>query len=523
MITVPYTPARLMAALAFSVVLAACGGGGSSDGGSTPRSNAGAPTPPASGPTPPASGPTPPASNPTPPASNPMPPGSSPMPPAPNPVPSGYTSISMLIQQAVKNVNYFVQTVKAATTDEVTITLPTNANISVGDTIKVKGDTEIRWKIAQNADQTIGTRALPGSGEPGISFTPQASAFPENWWFVASSANGRKLAAVANSSFLRVPGTPPTGAIWTSMDAGVTWAERPDSSAHAWAAIASSSDGTYLAAVESGDKIFISTNSGANWRQQDVALASGFFVSVAVSASGQYMAAVALGGLIYTSENFGDTWLPSASVRDWRSIASSADGKNMVAVAYTDEAGPPTVQPVYPVYTSTDFGRTWAPSGLQTFNFAYRVASSSDGTKLVMGERYGNLYTSADSGATWTNSGIPGINFNAVASSADGNTFAAVRPDGNVYLSTNSGSTWVPRERVRLWRGVALSADGNQVVAAANNGVIYRSLSNRTGYGTTGSVTGGQTNEIGLRYLGDGLFDVIASPPPIGTGFTIAN
>ena len=35
-------------------------------------------------------------------------------------------------------------------------------------------------------------------------------------------------------------------------------------------------------------------------------------------------------------------------------------------------------------------------------------------------------------------------------------------------------------------------------------------------YGTTGSVTGGQTNELTLRYLGDGLFDVTSGS---GTGY----
>ena len=119
-----------MTAFALTALLAACGGGG---GGESTNAGAGAQN------TAPVSG-----------ASS-------------NPVPAGFEPITTLAKQAVANAKYFVQTVKTMVTDEVVIALPTT--IAVGGTVVVKGDTDIRWKLAQSAGQTIGTRALPGGVE----------------------------------------------------------------------------------------------------------------------------------------------------------------------------------------------------------------------------------------------------------------------------------------------------------------------------------------------------------------------
>lgn len=235
-------------------------------------------------------------------------------------------------------------------------------------------------------------------------------------------------------------------------------------------------------------------------------------------------------GKIYTWEQTGTNafgagpWVARATVRNGRSIASSETGRNMVAVAYTDEssAGPRLPEPLY---SSTDFGVTWTPS-TQKFESGYRVASSRDGKKLIMAERFGKVYTSTDAGINWVAS--PGLDhgFYAVASSADGSTLLAVAPndvtsgvvrDGKLRVSTDSGATWKERASIGLWRGAAMSADGNLLFAGINNGVIYRSTSNRTTPGTTGFVGGRQTNDITLRYLGNGLFDATSATGPAFT------
>ena len=188
-----------------------------------------------------------------------------------NPVPAGFEPITTLAKQAVANAKYFVQTVKAMVSDEVVIALPTT--IAVGRTVVVKGDTDIHWKLAQSAGQTIGTRALPGGVEPGLTFSPQQST-TQNWWFVASSASGQKLAAVANNfTGLQAPGSSANGSVWTSADAGATWTERTAPGNAPWSSIASSTDGTKLVAVGLGTQIWTSDDSGVTWIARGPALA----------------------------------------------------------------------------------------------------------------------------------------------------------------------------------------------------------------------------------------------------------
>ena len=498
--------ARLVTAFALTALLVACGGGGGGE-----SSNAGGG-----------------AANGTPNA-----PGGSGQGASANPVPAGFEPITTLVKQAVANAKYFVQTIKAAATDEVVIALPTT--IPVGGTVVVKGDTDIRWKLAQNAGQTMGTRALPGSVEPGLAFSPQQSP-TQNWWFVASSASGQKLAAVANNfAGLQAPGATARGAVWTSADAGATWTERTVLGDAPWSSIASSADGTKLAAVGVGTQIWTSGDSGMTWV---AGATSRSWDSVTMSADGSRIAAATLetnagsgDGRIYTLAQapgaaFGDgTWTERGEVQMWRSIASSADGKNLVAAAH--RVGATSAQPG--VFTSDNYGVTWTPRSTLAVS-AYRVASSADGKNLAMAERFGKIYTSSNFGVTWT-AGTSEGGFNSVASSADGSVLLAVQANGNssvegptvqpgrtgkLLVSTDAGATWTQRATRNWWRGAAVSADGNRLVGAVNVGQIHVSTSNRSSYGTAGSITGGQTNELTLRYLGDGLFDVTNAA---GTGY----
>jgi hypothetical protein len=413
----------------------------------------------------------------------------------------------------------------------VVATLPVESAVKAGDTLTLRGESNNSWRIGQGAGQIIGTRKLGGT-EPGLDASWIQQPEPaHNWWFVASTSSGNKLAAVANN-FLTAPGAPRLGSVYTSADAGATWTERTAAGNRAWASIASSADGTKLAAVASDlSSIWTSADSGNNW-QEKTASGQRFWVSITMSIDGSRMAAVALGdgtaaddGKIYTwAQSAGNAfgagpWTARTPSRNWRSIASSADGSKLVAAVYNDALD---AQP--PIYLSSDFGVTWAPSpawpvGQPDTHSFYRVASSQDGTKLAAAERFGKIYTSSDSGLSWT-ARTPDGGFNSIAMSSDGNTVVAVQPvssdplGGQIHISTDGGATWALRQKAKSWRSAALSADGNRIVAAVNNGGIYTSTSNRTTPGTAGGITGGQTNELQLRYLGDGLFDATSASGP---------
>jgi hypothetical protein len=161
---------------------------------------------------------------------------------------------------------------------------------------------------------------------------------------------------------------------------------------YAWNAVASSADGTKVAAVASFDE-------------------SGLF------------------GPIYTSIDCGATWMPTTAPADfWQSIASSADGTKLVAASGNNWGSG-----VWggAVYISPDSGTTWMQTSAPTHDWV-SVASSADGTKLAAASSIGPIYTSSDSGATWTWADPPAEPWQAIASSADGSGLLAVASEGPI-------------------------------------------------------------------------------------------
>jgi photosystem II stability/assembly factor-like uncharacterized protein len=279
------------------------------------------------------------------------------------------------------------------------------------------------------------------------------------WSSIASSSDGTKLAAVTV-----------TGSIYTSTDSGATWTEQMAAGSRDWSSIASSSDGTKLAAAVDGGSIYTSTDSGATWTEQTAA-GSRDWQSIASSSDGTKLAAVVEHSSIYTSTDSGATWTErtDAGERYWKSIASSSDGTKLTAVtAYGGS-----------IYTSTDSGATWTEQTAAGSRYWSSIASSSDGTKLAAAVEGGSIYTSTDSGATWTERTDAGERYwEYITSSSDGTKLAAAPDEGYIYTSTDSGATWTERTDAgnREWRYVASSNDGTKLTAVtAYGGSIYTS------------------------------------------------
>lgn len=100
------------------------------------------------------------------------------------------------------------------------------------------------------------------------------------------------LAAVVN-------GAPFGGGIYTSTNAGASWTQTSAPSER-WSCIASSSDGSKLAAVcFSG--VYTSTNAGVSWTQTS-APSNASWSSIASSSDGTQLVAGIVGGGIWTAE-----------------------------------------------------------------------------------------------------------------------------------------------------------------------------------------------------------------------------
>lgn len=268
------------------------------------------------------------------------------------------------------------------------------------------------------------------------------------------------------------------GANWTPSSAPAT----------NWSSIASSADGTRLAAVVSGGGIYTSTNSGATWTPTSAAIARWY--SIASSADGTRLAAVqGEGGYICTSTNSGATWTTNFSAPNelWMSIASSADGTRLVAGAWQG------------IYTSTNSGGDWTPTSTPGV-FWYAVASSADGMRLAAAANGGGISTSTNGGTTWTPTSAPATNWYSLASSADGTRLTAGVTGGGLYTSTNSGVTWLPASVTGTnWYSLASCADGTRLAAVNSGGGIYTSA------GATNNLLPGTTYHyqlVGLNNAG---------------------
>src|SRR5438445_352213 len=246
-----------------------------------------------------------------------------------------------------------------------------------------------------------------------------------------------------------------------------------------WNAVASSVDVRKLVAVSGARRIYRSANSGLSWADFGAPTTNWYYV--ASSADGNKLYAVG-GGQLYTWP-FATTWAAtSAPLTNWSYIASSVDGSKLVAVAggnfgFGAQYGPA------PIYSSTNSGATWRATSAPD-EYWYSVASSADGIKLVAvaggSSASGPIYTSTNSGTTWMQSSAPSTNWQAVASSSDGAKLVAAAyafsngAPATIYISVDSGGTWwATAAPDRNWQAVASSADGSKLAAVASGGEIF--------------------------------------------------
>jgi photosystem II stability/assembly factor-like uncharacterized protein len=373
---------------------------------------------------------------------------------------------------------------------------------------------------------------------------------------VAISADGSRLAAVAPD------------AVWASQDGGASWVQPPsyvslvsvampadgsrlvgvDNSAQVYASsdlgsswisswgpaehlqvIRGSRDGTRLVTTAAGGGIYISTNSGSSWLNVSEPQVLGLPTSaptanwraIACSADGTNLVAceapvAALdSGQIYVSHNCGADWtLTSAPLARWTALASSADGAKLVAAA--GGARGPDSNPTYysgPIFSSADFGQSWTQTSAPLGPWC-SVACSTNGNRLLAATYDGAIYVSSDAAVTWTQTSVPSNSWAAVAVSADGLRLAAAPGSGPVYLSTNAGSAWTSvgltnapywtawstnLSSLFWWNALAMSADGSKLAVGGKEDLFIS-----TDAGATWRQAPSQQMEQSIAFSADG-------------------
>ncbi|MCX7046093.1 MAG: hypothetical protein NTX50_11485 [Candidatus Sumerlaeota bacterium] len=377
--------------------------------------------------------------------------------------------------------------------DTAVFTLPSWL-MSAGDIVRLNGVGTGGWKIAQYGGQKI---SLDGLNIPAHNDVWASRGPNEQWTSIASSADGTKLAAC---TFY--------GKVYTSSDSGASWTLKLDSPEY-FLAIASSADGAHLIAGENlgTGYILISSDSGTNWTAAMTDM-SRPWQAVASSADGAKLAACAYPGHMFTSVDSGANWTESLTDanRNWRCLASSANGAALAA----------GVSPGH-IWISVDSGASWTETMTDMDRGWGSIASSADGKKLVAygyEAPYHIVFTSNDSGATWITRMKTSAALLSVACSADGTKLAVGADTGHVFMSSDSGITWIERmtDSDRIWPGCAFSADGMKLAACTgyySAGPIYTSSAypmSETTLGISGYLSGGKGSAVELQYIGGDTF-----------------
>ena len=391
----------------------------------------------------------------------------------------------------------------------VSITLPQSP--VAGDVVRVV-DSGSGWRLLQNSNQVVVAEEL------GVRATARhwtKTDADHQWSSVASSDDGTKLAAVALG--VRDRG----GQIWVSTNAGLKWgAVGPR---RYWTSCALSADGVTMAAAAAFGKLYLSTNSGQTWQSHDV---HRNWTGIACSADGRNLVAVdngtnVEGGFIYISKDRGESWTPTEHHRTWHFVDSSADGK--VLAACVGEANVKGDMAFGYVYVSRDGGVTWkacltdAPrrwTGVAISGDGRVLCAINDNARVAPG---GQFFVSLDGGETWNGRGPTQIWCRLGMAKSAGTIVAAVRtrPDEiqQLSISHDLGETWHSMGLRVTWTDLASSADGRRWIASAGHSKpgresgLYQSLPT-TQPGAHGAITGAAGTEVELQYAGNGQFRI---------------
>ena len=395
----------------------------------------------------------------------------------------------------------------------------TNWNNLVTNWVQTSAPNENWYSMASSSDGTKLAAVVYGGGiytsaNAGVSWT-QTGAPSNHWCYLASSADGTKLAACG--WYDTVSGLTETfypGGIYTSANSGGTWSLTSAPSQDYWTGLVSSSDGTKLAASTGPPRVFYtSANSGGTWSgSTPTYLFDGdvweiIFTAITASTNGTLLAGCGEGNGIYTSANAGVSWTQtSAPNENWYALASSSDGTKLAAVV--SGGG---------IYTSTNTGVSWTQTSAPSENW-YAIASSSDGTKLAAVVYGGGIYTSTNTGVSWTQTGAPGENWVAVATSSDGTKLAATAYGGGIYTADATVSFILPAAIFSFVPTNGLA--GTQVTIMGTN---FEYVSAVLFNGATAAFTSISSNQITAIVPNNAISGPVSVSTPAGTAVSTNN
>jgi hypothetical protein len=284
------------------------------------------------------------------------------------------------------------------------------------------------------------------------------------------SSDGKKIAAAILG-----------GAILRSSDGGSSW-QSTGSGNGQWSCIAGNSTGSVLVSAERDyGRAIISRDGGSTWTTIS-AVGNGNWTAATSSSNGSVLALAYSGSNLSISTDSGVTWNQRGESTYWSCLASSADGKTLVAGAASSYSGGGSL------YISTDSGTNWSAldgAGLRAWK---SVTISADGSHIAAAVMRGKIYLGTKSGSTWTwSERLNAAQWTSITSSADGSKLAAANSGGKIQVSNDGGTTWNEQGDTDNWAAITSNQDGSKLISGVWNGKIH--TSNQSSSSSTGTST----------------------------------
>lgn len=284
-----------------------------------------------------------------------------------------------------------------------------------------------------------------------------------NWSSIASSADGSHLAAVTSDGY-----------IYTSSNFGTAWTQQSSlPNSLGISIVTSSADGSRLAILVPEYGIWTSANYGVTWSQPDNTfngIGNGAITALTSSSDGSHLAVTVDNGSIFTSSDYGSSWVAANTPppSPWTSIVINSDGSH-ISAGTSDGY----------IWTTTNGGISWSNKFLAYQLNIHTIASDSSGTVLIAGTS-GQCYYSSDSGTNWSPGGA--YNATSILLSSDASRFSVIA--GGALMSytdffadsiglSSANSDFNFMQNSNSWSLLASNSDGSFLITAPVNGSIW--------------------------------------------------
>eukprot|EP01033_Poteriospumella_lacustris_P006837 gene6837-4925_t len=253
-----------------------------------------------------------------------------------------------------------------------------------------------------------------------------------------------------------------------------------------WLTIAMDWTGNYITACAANDHIYVSSDAGITYEQKPDT--SAYWVDIVMSVNGQYQLAGA-SGVCGLSKNYGDTWTVSAACLRGDTTISVVQVAMDSIGQYMGVAGSFSTSTGNGVLISNDYGTTWSAVQAVSASAFSGIAISATGQHQFFSAGSFTMH-STNYGISWTFQS-PGVgSFGKLTINGDGSVLASPVDSSYIYVSRNYGTSWTNTGRT-AFQDLAIDYDGDYWVGTTGTYIYYSNDSAVTWY------KGGQQTNYG--------------------------